>query len=79
MSTDKDMLIKGLKYLGYTVFTMFLAPVVLFQAFKNQDHPFYVPVLVLGILLAIIAIGLGFYSIKVFLDALFGKKAKNNE
>ncbi|MGB5238172.1 MAG: DUF6095 family protein [Flavobacteriaceae bacterium] len=79
MSTDKDMLIKGLKFLGYTVFTMFLAPVVLFQAFKNQDHTFYIPVLIVGLLLAITAIGLGFYSIKVFLDALFGKKTKDGE
>ncbi len=79
MPTDKALLVKGLKILGYTVFTMFLAPVVLFQAFKNQDHPFYIPVLIAGLLLAITAIGLGFYSIKVFLDALFGRKAKNNE
>ncbi len=79
MATDKNLLIKGLKFLGYTVFTMFLAPVVLFQAFKNQDHAFYIPVLIVGLLLAITAIGLGFYSIKVFLDALFGKKSKNAE
>ena len=73
-STDKDLLVKGIKFLFYTVFVMFLAPWVLFQAFKNQDHPFYIPVLILGLLLAILAIGLGFYSIRIFLDALFGKK-----
>ena len=76
MATDKNMLLKALKFMGYTVFAMFLAPLVLFQAFKNQDHPFYIPVLILGILLAITAIGLGFYSIKICLDALFGKKTK---
>ena len=74
MSTDKAMLVKGIKFLGYTVFTMFLAPIVLYQAFKNQDHLFYIPVLILGLILAVTAIGLGFYSIKIFLDALFGKK-----
>ena len=73
-STDKDLLVKGIKFLFYTVFVMFLAPWVLFQAFKNQDHPFYIPVLILGLLLAILAIGLGFYSIRIFIDALFGKK-----
>jgi formate hydrogenlyase subunit 3/multisubunit Na+/H+ antiporter MnhD subunit len=56
---------------------MFLAPVVLFQAFKNQEHPFYVPVLILGLILAIVAIALGFYSIKVFMDAIFGEHKKN--
>ena len=76
MSTDKDMLVKGIKHLAYTVLAMFLAPVVLLQAFKNQDRPFFIPVLVIGIILAIVAIGLGFYSIKIFMDAVFGKKGK---
>ena len=74
MPTDKVMLVKGIKFLLYTVLTMFLAPVVLFQAFKNQDHPFYIPVLVVGLILAVTAIVLGFYSIKIFIDALFSKK-----
>ena len=39
-STDKNLLVKGIKFLFYTIFVMFLAPWVLFQAFKNQDHPF---------------------------------------
>ncbi|UII75559.1 DUF6095 family protein [Flagellimonas sp. HMM57] len=77
MRTDKELLIKGLKFLGYTVAVMFLAPFVISQAFKNQDHPAYIPVLVLGLLLAIVAIGLGFYSIKIFMDAIFGKKTKS--
>ena len=76
MSTDKDLLVKGLKFIFYTIFLMFLAPVVLYQAFKNQDHPFYIPVLIIGLILAVAAIGMGFYSIKIFLDALFGKKQK---
>jgi formate hydrogenlyase subunit 3/multisubunit Na+/H+ antiporter MnhD subunit len=58
---------------------MFLAPIVLFQAFKNQDHAFYIPVLIVGFLLALIAIGLGFYSIRIFIDALFGKKTRKSD
>ncbi|MBT8187764.1 MAG: hypothetical protein KJO73_08750 [Croceitalea sp.] len=77
MRTNKELLVKGLKFLGYTVGTMFLAPVALFQAFKNQEHPFYIPVLIVGLILAIVAIGLGFYSIKVFMDAIFGGDEKN--
>lgn len=74
MATNKALLVKGIRFLTYTVFLMFLAPVVLYQAFKNQDHPFYIPVLIIGLLLAVAAIGMGFYSIKIFIDALFGKK-----
>lgn len=78
-STDKNLMVKGIKFLFYTVFVMFLAPWVLFQAFKNQDHPFYLPVLIVGLILAVLAIGLGFYSIKTFIDALFGKKETKSE
>lgn len=77
-STNKDLLLKGIKYLVFTVFMMFLAPVVLFQAFKNQDHPFYIPVLIIGLILAILAISLGFYSVRIFIVALFGKKEKGS-
>ncbi|HEA22442.1 hypothetical protein LCGC14_1447940 [marine sediment metagenome] len=74
MRTDKDLLIKGVKYLGYTVLLMFSAPVIIYQAFKNQEHPLYWPVLILGLLLGVVAIAMGFYSIKVLVDSLFGKK-----
>lgn len=73
MRTDKKLLLKGVKFLMYTLGLMFLAPLVLYQAFKNQDHPFFLPVLIIGLLLAIGAIGMGFYSIKILMDAVFGK------
>lgn len=53
---------------------MFSGPIVLYQAFKNQDHPWYIPVLVVGSMLALGAIAMGFYSIKTLVDALFGGK-----
>jgi hypothetical protein len=66
------MLIKGVKRLMYTLALMFSAPTVLYQAFKNQDHPWFLPVLIVGGLLALAAVGMGFYSIKTLVDALFG-------
>lgn len=77
MRTDKELLVKGLKYAGFTVGLMFLAPFALYQAFKNQEHGAYIPVLIIGLVLAIAAIGFGFYTIKTFMEALFGKKSKN--
>lgn len=72
--TDREMLFKSFKYFAYTVLLMFSAPVVVYQAFKNQTHPLYWPVLIVGILLAIAAIGMGFYSIKLIIRSFFGKK-----
>lgn len=79
MHTDKDLLVKGMKFIAYTVALMFTAPVVLYQAFKNEAHPWFWPVLISGVILAILAIGLGFYSIKLIMDALFNKKKKTTE
>ncbi len=77
--TNKELLIRGLKYLAYTVALMFTAPVVLYQAFKNQDHPWFIPVLVIGGILALGAIGMGFFSIKTVVDAFFGKPTPNKD
>ena len=74
MRTDRDLLIKGVKRLLYTLALMFLAPIVLYQAFKNQEHPWFLPVVIVGGLLALGAIGMGFYSIKTLVDSLFGRR-----
>ncbi len=76
MRTDKDLLVRGIRFLSYTVALMFLAPIILYQAFKNQQHPLYWPVLIVGFLLAIGAVAMGFRSIKTIVDAFFGKKIK---
>jgi len=71
LRTNKELIIKGLKYLAYTLVLMFTAPFVLSQAFKNTEHSFYLPVLVVGFILAIAAIAMGFYSIKVLMEGIF--------
>lgn len=71
MKTNKELIIKGIKYLAYTLVLMFTAPIVLYQAFKNTEHSFYLPVLVVGFILAIAAIAMGFYSIKVLMEGIF--------
>lgn len=74
MPTDKQLLAKGLKRLAITLLLMFTAPVVLYEAFKNQGHPFYYPVLIFGAVLALAAVTMGFYGIKTLVDALFGPR-----
>jgi len=76
MKTDKDLLIKGLKHFAYTFILMFTAPLVLYQAFKNEGHSFYIAVLVIGIICAILAIAMGFYSVHLIMGALFNPKKK---
>lgn len=76
MRTDKNLLLIGLKRLGLTVVLMFTAPIVLWQAFKNEEHFMFWPVCILGLILAGYAIFMGFKGIKTIIDSLFGKKTK---
>ena len=77
MKTDKSLLVKGLRIAAITIALMFTAPVIISSAFKNQEHSFFWPVLIIGGLLAIGAVAGGFYSIKLMMDALFGRKKQN--
>jgi hypothetical protein len=74
LKTNRELLAKGVKRLAYTLVLMFTAPIVLYQAFKNQEHPWYLPVLFVGGLLAIGAVGIGFYAIRTLINALFSNK-----
>lgn len=74
--TDRALLLKSLKSFAYTVMLMFTAPIVIYQAFKNQGHPWYWPVLIVGLLLAVAAIVMGFYSLKTIMKSFFGSKTK---
>lgn len=73
MGTDKTLLLKGIKFFVITVGLMFTAPVILYQAFRNEGHPLFWPVLIAGIIMGIAAIGMGFYSVKIVMDAFFSR------
>lgn len=71
MRTNKELLAKGIKIMGGTVFLLVLAPIILNSSFKNQDHPMFFPVLGIGIICFIGAIYFGFKGIKTLMKALF--------
>ena len=72
--TNRYILYLGVRYLGITVLLMFVAPISLYEAFKNSTHPLYIPVLIFGILCAIAAIAMAFLSVKTIVDAFFKKE-----
>lgn len=71
MHTNKEKLLKGIKLMGGTLLLLVTAPIVLNSSFKNQDHPLFIPVLGIGIVLFIAAIYFGFRGIKMLMRALF--------
>ena len=76
MATNKSILAKGVKYLAGALPLLFLGPVVITSAFKNEKHPLYVYVLILGILIALAAMFLIFKGINTVLKSLFDADKK---
>ena len=73
---DKIALKKGLQRVFYGILAAFIGPVVIMQAFQNEGHPWYWPVLLIGLLFFCGAIGFGFWGILTLVNALLGKKRK---
>lgn len=69
--TNKELLGKGLKYMGGALPLAIVGPVVLFSSFKNQEHPLFIPVLILGIIAMFAAIFLLFKGISIIMRSLF--------
>ena len=69
--THKNLLGKGLRVMAGALPLIILGPVVLFSSFKNQDHPWFIPILIIGLLALFGAIFLLFKGIGIILKALF--------
>lgn len=69
--TNKTLLGKGLKYLGVAIPLSGIGPVILYSAFNNQANPWYVPVLIVGLLACAAAIYFMFRGIITLMKALF--------
>lgn len=69
--TNKEILLKGLRYMAGSLPFCFIGPVILYSVFNNQDHPWYIPVLCIGVLACIGAICLFFKGINTIMKALF--------
>jgi len=69
--TNKEQLGKGIKYLAGALPLTLLGPVVLYSAFHNKEHPYYIFVLIFGLMAFIGAIILMFLGIRTIMKALF--------
>jgi uncharacterized membrane protein len=69
--TNKEKLAKGIRFLAISLVLIFLGPSIIFSAFKNQEHPLYIPVLILGIIIALGAMLMIFLGIKKTVNAFF--------
>jgi len=74
MKSQTDTFYKSIKFFGITVLLMFAGPGAIYEAFKNQEHPLYIPVLVVGFIFSIGAVIMLFRSLKLMMRAIFNDK-----
>lgn len=69
--TNKDVLVKGLQNLGIALALLFAGPTLLHIVFTNQDKPFYIPLLIIALIICGLAIFFIFKGIKTIMKSLF--------
>ena len=68
---------KGLKNIFLSLLLMFVGPTLLFQSFKNQNHPWFEGVLIISLILCLLSIFIGFKGLKNIMSSIFKKKESN--
>ncbi|GGK57936.1 MULTISPECIES: DUF6095 family protein [Flavobacteriaceae] len=74
MGTNRNELVRGIKYEAAALPLLILAPILItigFKAIKLQNNYLW---LIVGIVLGISAIALGFIGIRIILNAFFNSK-----
>ncbi|MEN9336213.1 MAG: hypothetical protein RLZZ500_1200 [Bacteroidota bacterium] len=71
MSTNKNLLAKGLKYLFGALPLMFLGPSVFYNALMNKHTNWHYVILVLGCVICITSVVLAFKGLQTLMKALF--------
>ncbi|MEG9328689.1 hypothetical protein SAMN04488034_1084 [Salinimicrobium catena] len=71
--TNRSQLMTGLKYLAGALPLSFIGPVVMFSSFKNQEHFWFIPVLIFSLLAMAAAIFLMFKGINTVMKSMFDK------
>ena len=72
--TDRELVGKGVQRMAIAMIFMFISPVIIHSAFKNQNHPYYIPILILGLIATAFTIFMAFRGLKTIINAFFGKK-----
>lgn len=70
---NKELIFKGLSRLFIAILFAFIGPVIYTSAVRNEDHPFFIPVLGLGLIACILAILYGFRGIKLLVKGFFNE------
>lgn len=69
--TDRVRVYKGLQKIFFAIPLMFVGPIILNSAFKNEAHFLYYPIVILGCLICLYSMFLFFKGLKTMVSGLF--------
>lgn len=69
--TNKSKLIKGAKNLLLALPLAFIGPTVVYSAFGNRTNPWYIPILIIGLLATLASAYFMYRGIKILMRAFF--------
>lgn len=70
--TDRKKLMKGVKFLAFSLPLAFSGPTLIYFGFGNRDAGYYIPLLALGFVLAIAAAFFMYRGIQTIMSGFFG-------
>lgn len=71
--TNRKILAKGLKVLLVALLCLLLGPILISIAFLNKEKSLYIPILILGCSISVLAIFLIFKGINTIMGSMFKK------
>ena len=71
MSTDKEVLTKGIKYIAWALPFYFIGPSVIYNAFINKHTNWHYLVLGIGIIACLASMYLMFMGLKIIMKGIF--------
>jgi len=71
MATNKQLLLKGVKYLSSALPLMFIGPSLIYNAFQNQHNNWHYLVLGIGIVACLGSMLLIFLGLRIIMKGLF--------
>ena len=69
----KNFFKTGIKNIAQSIFFMFLGPTLMFQSLNNKEHPWFLFVFILSILVCLFAIYKGVKGLKNIMNSIFKK------
>ena len=75
--TNKDLLVKGLKKMAISLVMMFAGPTLFYIVTTNKEKGFYIPLLIISILICFAAIYFAFKGLQTIMNSMFGEKRTN--